>query len=173
MFDTLANMTATVPSRLPFQYGHTLLDLVIRMLPRPLWTTKPMEANDLFVSTLWPEEYSRSRASSASSFVGQLFLDSGFFSVTIGMIALGIFLRFLWEWRSNWPDDPGTQIVYASILPFVVILARGTLTNVLSTGLFVYIPLLIFFLVFAPRSSIYPSRSAKRTPNATRSTNLK
>jgi hypothetical protein len=151
MFDTLANMTATVPSRLPFQYGHTLLDLVIRMLPRPLWTTKPMEA----------------------SFVGQLFLDSGFFSVTIGMIALGIFLRFLWEWRSNWPDDPGTQIVYASILPFVVILARGTLTNVLSTGLFVYIPLLIFFMVFAPRSSIYPSRSAKRTPNATRSTNLK
>jgi hypothetical protein len=143
MFDTLALEVSVVPDELPYQHGALLTDPLVRAVPRPLWPTKPLESNDRLIDTLWPQHYAVNRASSASSIVGNLYQDSGLLTVFLGMLAIGAFLRGLWAWLRRWKHMAGAQLLFASILPLAVVLARGNFVSVLSIGGFTVLPVAI------------------------------
>lgn len=140
MFDTLAVELSVVPDKLPYQHGALLTDPLVRAVPRLLWPAKPLESNDRLINTLWPEHYAVNRASSASSIVGNLYQDSGLLTVFLGMLAIGIFLRGLWVWLRCWEHVAGAQLLFASILPLAVVLARGNFVSFLSIGAFTALP---------------------------------
>lgn len=145
MFDTLAIMQGVVPGSLPYQHGALVEDIFIRMVPRVLWPDKPLESNDRFVVYLWPGHYELVRASSASSFLGNLYQDSGLFSVAAGMLLTGIFLRGAWAWSRRWADNISVQLAYSALLPYAVVLARGILSGTVALTLFTVLPLFIGF----------------------------
>jgi hypothetical protein len=162
MFDTLAVELSVVPDELPYQHGAVLIDPLVRAVPRPLWPAKPAESNDRLIDTLWPQHYAVNRASSASSIVGSLYQDSGLATVFLGMLATGILLRGLWTWLRRWKHVAGTQLLFASILPLTVVLARGNLASVLSIAAFTTIPVLIGLWLAHPPKTAYASGAFSR-----------
>jgi hypothetical protein len=143
MFDALADELRVVPERLPFQYGATATDLIVRAVPRPIWPNKPIEANSAVVNALWPERYSSSRSGPAFSLMGPLYADSGVPCVVIGMFVVGAFFGGLWEWFQRSRHLVNAQLLYCVTLPFVVILIRGTIADTAGRALFVVSPLLL------------------------------
>lgn len=160
MFDALANELAVVPEKLPFQYGATVTDVLIRAVPRPLWPNKPLESNDVVVNTLWPEHYEKSRASPAFSVIGPFYADSGFFTVALGMFGIGWLLAVAWRWLQLHRTQLVAKLIYAMGLPFVVILMRGTIPDTLTRMLFLFVP--VVFLLWFTRLSFGRSLSKHR-----------
>jgi hypothetical protein len=154
MFDSLANELLVVPERTPFQHGATVTDVLIRMVPRPLWPDKPLESNDAIVVALWPEHYAASRASPAFSLLGPFYADSGLFTVALGMFLIGWMLAVFWRWLYLHRTRPVAQMIYAMGLPFVVILMRGSIPDTLARMLFMFVPLVLFLtrFRFGPKS---------------------
>jgi len=143
MFDTMANELSIVPSVVGYQHGAIITDLLVRAVPRPLWLAKSTESMDLIGQTLWPAHYAVTRAGAASSVIGNLYADSGFVTVVLGMLLIGAALRWFWLWFSKYADSVGAQLLYASAVPFTVILFRGTFPDTFSRMLFTVAPLLI------------------------------
>lgn len=151
MFDSLASELAVVPSTLPFQHGATIVDIAIRSVPRPLWPEKPLERNDAVVTTLWPAHYASSRASPAFSILGPLYADSGWVTVVIGMLLVGVLLAALWWYFQACRTVPAIQMLYATSLPLVIVLLRGSIPDTLSYMLFTIVPLGIVIRIAAKR----------------------
>jgi hypothetical protein len=143
MFDTMANVISIVPSVINYQHGAIITDLVVRAVPRPLWPAKSTESMDLIGQTLWPAHYAVTRAGAASSIIGNLYADSGFVTVVLGMLLIGAALRWFWLWYLKNVDSIAAQLLYAATVPFTVILLRGTFPDTFSRMLFVVGPLLI------------------------------
>jgi uncharacterized membrane protein len=143
MFDTMANEISIVPSVVGYQHGAIITDLLVRVVPRPLWPEKSTESMDFIGQTLWPAHYALTRAGAASSIIGNLYADSGLITVVLGMPLIGAALRWFWLWYSKYRDSVGAQLLYASTVPFTVILLRGTFPDTFSRMLFAVAPLLI------------------------------
>ena len=141
MFDALASALTVVPEQLAFQPCATITDILIRGVPRTLWTNKPLESNDALVKTLWPTHYRWSRAAPAFSVIGPFYADSGVLTVAIGMILISSIFSMTWQWLQRYKTFPIAQIVYSMWLPFVIILLRGTVPDTISRMLFLVIPL--------------------------------
>ena len=162
MFDTLANELLIVPSAVHFQHGAVVTDLLVRAVPRAFWPEKSTESMDLIGQTLWPAHYAVARAGAASSIIGNLYADSGFVTVVLGMLLIGAALRWFWLWYSKYGDSVGAQLLYASTMPFTVILLRGTFPDTFSRMLFVVAPLLIALRVAGPTAHRIPANSEQR-----------
>jgi glycosyltransferase involved in cell wall biosynthesis len=141
MFDSLANALAVVPEQLPFQHGATVTDILIRIVPRPLWPDKPLESNDALVDTLWPVHYSHSRSAPAFSLIGPFYADSGIVTVALGMVLIGVLLAMLWCWLQLHQSNVVAQLIYSMGLPFALILMRGSIPSTLALMLFTFFPL--------------------------------
>jgi hypothetical protein len=147
MFDTLANELSVVPEALPFQHGAIVADILVRAIPRPLWPEKPLESADQLIDTLWPAHFAVSRASPATSVLGSLYQDSGLVTVFLGMAVVGLLLRGLWRWAQRRADDISVLLVYSSVWPLTIVLARGNIVHTLAIGFFTLLPLLPLLLV--------------------------
>lgn len=154
MFDSLANALVVVPEQLPFQHGATITDILIRMVPRPLWPDKPLESNDAMVNVLWPVHYSKSRAAPAFSLIGPFYADSGIITVVLGMFLSGALLATLWCWLQRYHANVIAQMIYSMGLPFVVILMRGSIPDTLARMLFMFVPLVLVMLFMGLRGAV-------------------
>jgi len=146
MFDSMTNELLVIPETLAFMHGATFTDILIRAVPRTLCSNKPLESNDKIVNALWPEHYSKSRASPCFSVIGVFYADSGFISVTFGMFFVGALLAASWRWFQAHSNSVTAQMVYSMGLPFVVILMRGNIPDTLARMLFFFAPLLILLI---------------------------
>ena len=154
MFDSMANELLIVPETLDFMHGATFTDIIIRAIPRTLYSNKPLESNDVIVNALWSEHYSKSRASPCFSVIGVFYADSGFISVILGMFFLGTILSATWLWYKSHSGSVMTQLIYSMGLPFVVILMRGSIPDTLARMLFYFAPLCILMVYKRMRTSI-------------------
>ena len=154
MFDTLANALVVVPEHLPFRHGAIVTDVLIRIVPRPIWPDKPLESNDALLRTLWPIHYSLSRAGPASSLMGSFYADSGIVTVAFGMYLTGALFAMLWCWLQRYRSAVIAQMVYSMGLPFVVILMRGSVPDTLARMLFMFVPLVLLMMLGSLRDTI-------------------
>jgi oligosaccharide repeat unit polymerase len=153
MFDSLSNALLVVPEHLPFQHGSIVTDILIRIVPRPLWPEKPLESNDMLVRTLWPVHSSRSRAGPASSLIGSFYADSGIITVALGMFFAGAILATLWCWLQQYRSNVNAQMIYSMGLPFVVIMMRGSIPDTLARMLYTFVPLVLVMLFLGLRGA--------------------
>ena len=154
MFDSLSNALLVVPEHLSFQHGSIFTDILIRIVPRPLWPEKPPESNDMLLRTLWPVHSSRSRAGPASSLIGSFYADSGIITVALGMFLVGAILATLWCWLQRFQSNVSAQMIYSMGLPFVVILMRGSIPDTLARMLYMFVPLVLVMLFLGLRGAI-------------------
>jgi hypothetical protein len=89
------HVVRAVPERIPLQYGRTLVTWAIAPVPRFLWPAKPAVGVG---PLLGQQVYGTGlRGGVPPGFVAELYLNFHVAGVVLGMFALGIALRFLYE----------------------------------------------------------------------------
>lgn len=151
MFDGLALGMQEVPAHLPFQPFSSLTSLIFHPIPREFWAEKPTTLDGVVDVMLFTDLQSGA-ASVAHSVVGNFFYDSGLIGVAIGMLTVGVALRYLFAYyRANAGNDQ-VRLAYASSLPLVIVLFRGNLPDTLARALFTVGPLILVALIAGVRT---------------------
>lgn len=168
MAPALAAALSVIPERLPRQYGAAIFeDLVVRPIPRQLWSGKPLPPREELLSTLWPVEYARGTINSEFSVLLYFYWDFGLIGVVLGLAAYGAGARYLYEYYRAREDDLSARVLYALALWFLVIALRDSPVDTLILASFVVLPgWLIFRLARAPARSSSESLSTEARSSA-------
>ena len=154
-----------VPSERPYQLGRaTVGDLIIRPIPRVLWPGKPLSPRDDLIDSLWPTRYRAGDANPEFSVMAWFYLDAGFPGVFLGMFILGVLFKACFVFVQIYRSNAAAQVIYASLVPFMVIALRDSPTDTIARMAFVTLPLalVLFFASQPQRSTRQPF--ARRTP---------
>lgn len=157
MFDVTALEVETVPRIIPMRPFGVVTDIFFRALPRPLFPDKPVDMDTRFFSAMWPRRAKATggRGGTASSIVGDFYLDSGSISVVIWMFILGAMLKTGWVWYQANGRSPNALLIY-SIAPTLIVQAlRGTLQDTMAWSCFTLFPLIL--LPYVQRIRIHRS----------------
>lgn len=143
MAPALAGALTAVPDRLPHRYGGaTVGDLLVRPIPRQLWSNKPEPPGQQVTAEVWPVAVETGAFDPAFTPMLSFYWDFAAFGVLVGMAALGVLVRSLWEYFSAYAASLAAQLLFAAGLWFLVAVLRHDTTLVVVWGLLVFGPLL-------------------------------
>ena len=141
MIDSLAILVQAVPGDIPFEYGKTYFGALARPVPRAIWASKPISADEQVNAVLFPAT-SRQRVGFSFSILGEPYLNGGLIGVGI---VLGIF-GWAYGRLASWAlSDLGRHLclaVLSATIPFTFVFARGGIGVDYQRMLFVVLPLL-------------------------------
>lgn len=143
MFAILALETERVPSLKPHQPGLTLVSLATTWIPRRMYPDKVEPTDYEVYAMLFPDYAKISRGGTAPSVFGGFYYDSGFLGVAIGAVLLGILARALYEYLLAHPGSAGARLVFAAMLPFIVVMVRGNPTDTVGRMAFIVFPIIV------------------------------
>lgn len=132
--------------KLEFHPGATVASVAVGPIPRKLIGTKPKSGLEHVTFGLFPATRA-ARASYGPSFLGDLYADAGFVSVTFFCFLIGVATRVLWEYFRRNQDNVGIQLVFAAMMPMFIILVRNSLPDILARSIFMTFP--VIFCVLA------------------------
>lgn len=145
MFDVTALEVMNVPRFVPFHPFGVITDILIRAVPRQINPNKRVDISTEFFQKMWPARAraTHSRGGSATSLLGDFYLDSGLVTVCFWMFVLGTILSGVWEWYRDNRTSPSALLIYCIAPSVIVGLLRGTFANAIADGLFTVAPLLL------------------------------
>jgi hypothetical protein len=146
MFSGLAVGMQAVPSQVPFDRGSAVLTLISHPIPRSLWPSKPHPTDETLDAMLLPG-VALGDASMAHSVMGSFYYDSGYPGIFLGMLAIGVGIRWLWEYRKQNDGNDTVALFYATCLPIVIVLLRGNLPDTFARALFTSAPIILVALL--------------------------
>ena len=159
MAPALAAALSVIPEELPHRYGRTIFeDLVVRPVPRPLWSGKPQPPRDELTAKLWPTEFARGTIQPEFSALLYFYWDFGVVGVLVGMAAYGIGARLLYEFYRLRAHRLSVKVIYALLLWFVVIGLRDSPVDTVMHAFFMVVPAVVIFR-FAHRAQRAASRA--------------
>jgi hypothetical protein len=154
------------PSVSPFQQGGTLVLFPMAFVPRLLWPDKPNIAIGQWITDTYGSG-SHIQSNTGPSFIGDLYLNFGVFSVVIGMLVVGAVLR-LFQTHFLGPN-PTTIGILAAIVVIVQFHIKqvGSASYVLASTVFALAPVLIVYLAvgYLVRGQPSASRPAEMEPD--------
>ncbi len=154
MFESLAAETVVVPSEIgasPFDF---LYRTFAKPIPRILWPSKPLSAEEQLTTTLYPWE--RQRNSSSSGVVGSFFQAGLIPGVILGMLLIGYAFRVPWEYWRRYPRATTSKLTLVVFLMFVPITLRGGFGETLAFALFGIVPLVVAARLCRRRLAVAP-----------------
>jgi hypothetical protein len=159
MAPALAAALSVIPERLHYRYGGVILEeLVVRPIPRSLWSRKPLPPRRELIATLWPVEYARGTLRPEFSALLYFYWDFGLIGVVAGMLAYGTGARFMYEYYRHRTDSLQVRVLYALSLWFVVLALRNDPVDTLMWAAVIVLPAwVIFRLAGAPAKASSPA----------------
>jgi hypothetical protein len=146
MAATLAAALTVIPERLSHTYGTTIFeDLVVRPIPRPLWSGKPQVPRNELKAVLWPREYANGTLNPEFSALLYFYWDFGLLGVVVGLAAYGVAARWLYEYFLRHREQLYAQVFYALAVWFVAIALRDSPVDTLMRAAFILAPLWVLF----------------------------
>jgi hypothetical protein len=146
MAPALAAALSVIPDRLPHEYGRVIFgDLVLRPIPRPFWSHKPLIPRERLIATLWPVEAARGTINPEFSVLLYFYWDFGTIGVLLGMAMFGVGARYLYDLYRLREDRLSVRVVYALSVWFVVIALRDSPVDTLVWAAFVILPAWLIF----------------------------
>jgi hypothetical protein len=143
MAPALAGALIAIPERLPYRFGGaTLGDLLVRPIPRQLWSDKPEPPGHQVAVEVWPVAVETGGFDPAFTPMLTFYWDFAVFGVLVGMAALGVAARALKEYLATHAESFAAQLIFAAGLWFLVVALRHDTTLVVVWGLVVFGPLL-------------------------------
>jgi hypothetical protein len=161
MAPALAAALRFIPSDLSYAYGRVILgDLVTRPVPRAVWSEKPLPPREKLLSTMLPDEYRDGSINSEFSVLLYLYWDLGVAGVFMGLAALGIGSRALYEYLCRNRRSLTTQLIYSLSVWFIPIALRDSPVDTLIEIAVIVLPAWLIL-----RISTEPS-PARASPDA-------
>jgi len=114
IFDAATIVVRDVPEELPLNYGVTFLRIPWMVIPRRIWTDKPVTLGEVIVSRYLPQL----NTGYPPTAIGEFYAAGGAFAVVLGFFGLGWLGRAGWEWRTRRPGV-GNASIYLAFCFFV------------------------------------------------------
>ena len=146
MAPALAGALTVVPDEFDYRFGGaTFGDLVRRPVPRQLWDEKPDTPGHQIVATVWPEAREVGGFDPALTPLLYLYWDFGLAGVFVGMAAVGVGARGLFEYLLRYPRVLMVQLVFAASLMCLIPTLRQDPVSTLMEVLIVVAPIIVVF----------------------------
>lgn len=158
MFTVLGLTSEIVPSRIPHAPGRVITATLAAPVPGLLWAKKPTQGDQVVYNNLFPQQAAVTRAGNASGFFGGFFFDGGLPGVVLYSLFIGIVSRALWEWwLRHGKHHLGATLIFATALPFIIVLQRGNISDTTGRSVFFVLPVVVV-LWLATRRVRVPGR---------------
>jgi hypothetical protein len=153
MAPALAAALRFIPDDLSYAYGGTILvDLVTRPVPRALWADKPLPPREKLLSTMLPADYNDGSLNAEFSVLLYFYWDLGLVGVVVGLMALGIGCRVLYDHLSRNEGSLSTQITYALSIWLLPIALRDSPIDTLFKAAVIVLPAWLILWLSTDRS---------------------
>jgi hypothetical protein len=129
---------------LPFQWGHSLLDLFTFWVPRLLWPAKPLSFGLTFPASYMPDMHWGNMTYASCSLPGELYLNFHVFGVAAGCALLGMAMRAAYSIAHR---GPGALLVYGYVFLTAMHLVEGCIASQLETAITHLVPTVIALAV--------------------------
>lgn len=157
----LSSIVRETPSHVPFQYGRTLLLIPMAYIPRILWPGKPpIGIGQWITDTYGGGSVAGIRSATGPTWIGELYLNFGYTSVVLGMLAFGMAYRFAHE-RLLHPEASAAAFLAGIVMARMVQSLGGALVIPINGTVFFVVPL---FLVHLALRRPVPDRPAQAAP---------
>lgn len=143
MFDVTALEIEVVPSLVEWKPFGVVTDVIARGLPRQFFPDKGVEMDQNFFATMWPARAKASKGGTATSIIGDFYLDSGLWTVAFWMYVLGLIFGASWSWYLANEGSVTTLLIFAIVPSVIVNVMRGSFATLLGWGFFSFFPLLL------------------------------
>ena len=144
IYEAYNTVATKVPTLVDYTYGAEYAKIFLWFVPRWLYPDKPLSIATLYVHTFLPG--SSEKQSTGPSFIGELYWNFGYPGVIVGMMMLGMLVKYLYQNYRDFQRSYFAFGMYATVMLTLPVLMRGaTATNLvllLQLGVF---PLLIGF----------------------------
>lgn len=142
-FSVLELQYEVQPRGVPFHPGATPLSILAGPIPQRFWHNKPQSGAVPVTIYLFFQQSLVSRASNDPAMFGDMYGDDGFPTVILYSLILGMCLRAFYVWAMRYERRVGAQLFLASLLPLLIILLRGAITDTLARSVVLTVPLLV------------------------------
>jgi hypothetical protein len=160
MAPVFAAALSVIPETLPHTYGATIFkDLVVRPVPRSLWSGKPQVPRNELKATVWPVEYARGTVKPEFSALLYFYWDFGVLGVLLGLGAYGVAARLLYEYFLRNEENLSMQVLYSLSLWFLVIALRDSPVDTLIRAAFILLPAWVLFRLAGSAARAKQSRA--------------
>lgn len=151
---TVAQIVEAFPDRMPYEYGKSLVPLVVGWLPRPLWPEKPYPFS-ILLNVMRGETLEKRASSLAIGPPGEGYGNFGLFGVALWAAVLGFFCRRGDNWLRRLPaDNTLTFMLGATGAVWMAQIVRGGVAEMFYMGLGVFMFPYLFLRFIARRARV-------------------
>jgi hypothetical protein len=134
-----------------------LRDLVVRPVPRSLWTKKPVPPRQAVTEALFSPIANTLIVSPEFSILLYPYLDAGFVGVALLLLLLGVVLRALYVHLLRHPESMGAKVIFVLAVPALVGGVRDSPVDTLARLAILLVPVLVVFAAARVRPVSEPS----------------
>lgn len=142
--DSLMLILHRTGETLPFQWGHSLLDLFTFWIPRLLWPGKPVSFGLAFPAAYMPDMHWGTMTYASCSLPGELYLNFHVPGVLVGSALLGVAMRVSYSLARS---GPGGLLLYGYAFITAMHLVEGCIASQLETAITHLVPALLALFV--------------------------
>lgn len=123
--------------------GYVSQQLMGHWIPRVWWEEKRVSVPEYLYSLYFPASYEVSRANVQFSVLGELYFDSGWTGILIGMTTLGAIFGLAWKAFLMKSSNIVAHVAYAPVPFMLMYTLRGDLALISSVALFLFLPVIV------------------------------
>lgn len=141
---SLATLIDGMPASLDYQYGKTLLMVLLILVPSALFPGKPLTAPGVFTDAFWPQKWLDEGTTMPPGYIGEMYMNFGWFGIVAGALLAGhLYGRSMRRLQLR----PNCDLTLGSHAMFVAVMLhffRGEVASVCLLLISIYLP---FFVI--------------------------
>ena len=144
-----------VPDNLDYQYGKTFLTWLVAPIPREIWVEKPIiRIGPILGTAIFQRDLAKTGV--PPGYLAELYLNFGFWGISVGMFLLGLWLKFLYKTFRDWISHNRNAILLYMVIifPFSFNLLASDISGIMVNCLINFFSIyLILIFISKPKSN--------------------
>lgn len=136
------------PEVSPFQYGRTLALLPITYIPRAIWPDKPTITIGRWITKTYRYRGHEIPSSTGPSWIGEFYLNFGIPGIMLGMLGLGLLIRFAHASLFRSPMTVPMLIASVVVLYSVMVKVQGSVATLINRPIIALLPFVMIHVAF-------------------------
>jgi oligosaccharide repeat unit polymerase len=158
--DSVVMIVRYVPNSMDHIHGETLLPILTGWIPRVIWPDKPtLGFGSYMVQVIIG---SKSMTNKGLTAVGELYLNFGLLGIIPGMLLLGMFTRWVYDFTHRFsPSSLLRALMYMELFPVLIFSMQSSLSSMLLGAIrtILFVLVVCWFLRLMPRRRNFPTET--------------